>query len=217
MIDATMLVVITLLAFLTPLLAERVRIPAVVLEVFAGMIFGYYWGIIYQTEWLEFLSRLGLIFLMFLSGLELNFNLLKRNFKSTVNGLVYFIVAFAVVIGITTLLALPFLYPIILMTTSVGIVLPILREMGIIKSPMGQQLLATAVIADIATMIILASYAIWVKTGVLNYEILLVLGICLAFIAAYFIGRYMIWYFQISSPDGSLVTPWRSELEVHWL
>lgn len=195
MIDATMLVVITLLAFLTPLVAERIRIPAVVLEVFAGIIFGYYWGIIYQTEWLEFLSRLGLIFLMFLSGLELDFNLLKRNLRFTVNGLVYFIVAFAVVIGVTTLLTLPFLYPIILMTTSVGIVLPILREMGIIKKPLGQQLLVTAVIADIATMIILASYAIWIKTGVLNYEVLLILGIFLAFFAAYFVGRYMIWYF----------------------
>lgn len=195
MMDLTMLAVITSLAFITPIIAKKVRIPAVVLEVFAGMVFGYYFTVIYKTQWLDFLSTLGLIFLMFLSGLELDFTLLRKNIGSTIYGFIYFNLAFVTITAITVVLDLNILYPIILMTTSVGVVLPTMREMGVIKSKLGQHILITALIADISTMVLLASFAVGIETGELGYEMLLVFGVFLAFFAAYFVGRYIIWYF----------------------
>jgi Kef-type K+ transport system membrane component KefB len=193
--DVATLGIITLLAFSTPLIAGRVRIPAVVLEVLAGLIFGHYLGLIYYTEWLNFFATFGLIFLMFLSGLEIDFALLRRNINSTMTGIIYFCIAFTAAILITNRLGLDLLFAIILMTTSVGVVLPTLREIGITGKSIGQQILISAIIADVATMTILTSYAVGIRTGKFSYEIFLVIGIFAAFFMAYYAGRYIIWYF----------------------
>ncbi len=70
------LLLVVLLAFLTPLLLGRlrhIRIPVVVGEILAGMIFGRSGlNIIQPDPWLELLATLGFAYLMFLSGLEID-------------------------------------------------------------------------------------------------------------------------------------------------
>lgn len=75
------LVVVVVCAFLTPILLNRLRItflPVVVAEILMGIIVGkslFNW--VERTEMLNILSTLGFIFLMFLSGLEIDFKTFK--------------------------------------------------------------------------------------------------------------------------------------------
>ena len=80
------LVIVALLAFIAPLVCERIGIPIVVGEIIFGLIVGigvavYSWlvgdGPVEFGESLEFLSLIGLIFLMFLAGLEIDLNRTK--------------------------------------------------------------------------------------------------------------------------------------------
>ncbi len=72
------LLLISLLAFSVPLLAvmlARVRLPLVVGEILCGIMIGKSgFNLITPDPWLEFLSLFGFTYLMFLSGLEIDFS-----------------------------------------------------------------------------------------------------------------------------------------------
>ena len=76
------LVIVILAAFLTPILLHRFKlkmIPVVVAEIIIGLIIGKSgFDLVEESSWLETLSTLGFIFLMFLSGLEIDFSLFSN-------------------------------------------------------------------------------------------------------------------------------------------
>lgn len=79
------LVVVLIVAFLTPILLHRFKlsIPVVVAEIIMGLIIGKS-GLNLVVEgdtWLQTLSMLGFIFLMFLSGLEIDFSSFEKGKK----------------------------------------------------------------------------------------------------------------------------------------
>lgn len=72
------LVIVVTVALLTPIILQRLKlnvIPVVVAEILMGLIIGKSgFNLVEQDMWLETLSTLGFIFLMFLSGLEIDFS-----------------------------------------------------------------------------------------------------------------------------------------------
>ena len=77
--DAISLLIIALGAFLIPLLAGRIGIPAAVGEILFGLLFGpALVGWIEPSEFTTFLAEFGFAFLMFLVGLELDFARIER-------------------------------------------------------------------------------------------------------------------------------------------
>src|SRR5690606_29589800 len=84
------LLIVIIAAFLTPLVLHRLKlniIPVVVAEIIVGLIIGKSgFDIVQSDEWLEILSTLGFIFLMFLSGLEIDFNAFKIKKKNNNKG-----------------------------------------------------------------------------------------------------------------------------------
>jgi len=72
------LVIVIIVAFLTPLFLHRLKlafIPVVVAEIIVGLVIGKSgFNLVQDDMWLETLSTLGFIFLMFLSGLEIDFS-----------------------------------------------------------------------------------------------------------------------------------------------
>lgn len=79
------LMVIVAIAFFVPLLLQRFKLkalPVVVAEIIAGIFVGKSgFNIIEPDIWLQVLSTLGFIFLMFLSGLEIDFSIFKQKGK----------------------------------------------------------------------------------------------------------------------------------------
>ena len=204
------LLIVVALALVVPVILTRfkhLRLPVVVGEILAGIIIGDSGlGLVGHEPMLEMLALLGFAFLMFLSGLEVDFDaILPRpgvwlgSWKERMsNPLGLGIVAFALtvclaVVGGVGLQGLgaaddPWLAALILSTTSLGLVMPVLKERGLTAGPYGQALLVTAVIADFVTMLLVSVYAV-VRIEGLSPQVLLVLLLFGAFGTAYRLAR----------------------------
>ena len=155
---------VALIAFGAPLLlglAPRLRVPAVVLEIVAGIVVGpSVLGWIRVDLPIAVLSTLGLTFLLFLAGMEIDFDRLRgRPLKLAGAGLLLsFVLALAA--GYASLfLGLarsPLLLAIILVATSLGLVLPVLKDAGLTGGPFGQMVIASASLADFGAVILLS-------------------------------------------------------------
>lgn len=173
----TSLMIVVGVAFLVPVLLHRFRIkviPVVVAEIIAGLIIGQSGlNLVEEDQWLELLSLFGLIFLMFLSGLEIQFDSFKKKSshlsnKQQVNPFLLAIVIFVAILIVSIFLGFtllwigltddPYLMTLIIATISLGVVVPVLKEKKIINQPLGQVILLVTVISDLVTMILLAVY-----------------------------------------------------------
>ncbi|HDC8071612.1 TPA: monovalent cation:proton antiporter family protein [Staphylococcus aureus] len=176
------LVIVVLAAFLTPIIVNRLNInflPVVVAEILMGIVIGNsFLNIVERDSILNILSTLGFIFLMFLSGLEIDFKAFKKDKRarqgqnddeSSIPGhLNLALTVFAFIMIISILLAYVFkwlglvddvlLMVIIISTISLGVVVPTLKEMNIMRTTIGQFILLVAVLADLVTMILLTIY-----------------------------------------------------------
>lgn len=208
------LVIVVTIAFLIPVILHRLRlqvIPVVVAEIIAGIIIGKSgFDLVHFDIWLETLSLLGFIFLMFLSGLEIDFSAFlnkKRgsylsNGKKEPNNFVVATVIFILIFGLSLLLSFVFVYlgyienallmTLIISTISLGVVVPTLKEGNLMSTGIGQIILLVAVIADLATMILLAVFVSLNAEGGGNTWLLLILfavGILLYFLGKHFRHR----------------------------
>jgi Kef-type K+ transport system membrane component KefB len=162
----TNLLIVAAVAFAAPLLlglAPRLRLPAVVLEIVAGIVIGPSGlGWVDVDLPIDVLSVLGLAFLLFLAGLEVDPTRLRGR-TLQVAGLA-FVLSFA--LGIVAGLALhaggfvksPLLIAIILVSTSLGVVVPVLKDSDEISSDFGQLVIAASSIADFGAIILLTLF-----------------------------------------------------------
>ncbi|MFC4620143.1 monovalent cation:proton antiporter family protein [Camelliibacillus cellulosilyticus] len=172
------LVIVVIVAFLMPIILNRFRlhfVPGVVAEIIAGIIIGETgFNLVHQGAVLETLSTLGFIYLLFLSGLEIDFSVFAserlgaKDGKKGPNGLILSLLMFVFILATSFVLALligwlgfshnPFLMALIIATISLGIVVPTLKDSGILKASIGQNILLITVIGDLVTMILLAVF-----------------------------------------------------------
>lgn len=165
-IDFTGLVIVAAVAFTAPLvlgLAPAVRLPAVVLELLAGIVIGPAGlGWVEIDEPIRVLSLIGLAFLLFLAGLEIDFERLRgRTLRTAALGFaVSFVLALAVGVGLDAAgrVDTPLLVAIILVATSLGVVVPVLKDAGEASSSLGQLVIAAASIADFGAVILLSLF-----------------------------------------------------------
>ncbi len=175
------LVIVATAAFAIPLLlrnVKRFRIPVVVGELIVGIALGKSGvNIVRPDPWLEFLSLLGITYLMFLSGVEIDFALLgrlaraKAGRRAFVLSGAYLILVLAggVAIGFLFshfgLVSNPWLIALILATVSVGLTLATLKEKQLGATEYGQTILIIALAMDVTTMLLLAALVALVAGG----------------------------------------------------
>lgn len=176
------LVIVVIAAFLTPIIVNRLNInflPVVVAEILMGIIIGHsFLNIVERDSMLNILSTLGFIFLMFLSGLEIDFKAFKKDSRSRQgtdkqeknlpSHLNLALTVFGFIMILSIILAFIFkwlgliddvlLMIIIISTISLGVVVPTLKEMNIMRTTIGQFILLVAVLADLVTMLLLTVY-----------------------------------------------------------
>jgi Kef-type K+ transport system membrane component KefB len=193
-VSFTSLAIVAAVAFAAPLalgLAPRVRLPAVVLEILLGIVIGpAVLGWVHVDGPVEVMSLLGLAFLLLLAGLEVEFEMLRgRLLRTTALGfLVSFGVALAagLILDTAGLTQAPLLIAIMLSATSLGVVIPVLKDTGEASTQFGQIVIAAASIADIATIVLLSlffsggSSGVGAKLVLLGGFVLLVAAIGLA-------------------------------------
>jgi CPA2 family monovalent cation:H+ antiporter-2 len=201
------LLLITALAAFVPLLASRLRrlrVPIVVGEILAGIIVGRSGlNLIEPSPALDFLATFGFTYLMFLSGLEVDFAALLALRDRTnggwltnplILGFAVFVLTVAgglvVALGLTQvgLIQNPLIMALILSTTSLGIVVPVLKERSLAGSQYGQSLLISALVADFVTLLLI-SFVVAVISHGLTFELLLVLLLLGAFATLARVGQ----------------------------
>jgi len=79
--EITQLAILGVLAIVTPLIARKFRVPSVVVEIAMGMGVGSSFLSLVQPDlpWFSFLFDFGLIYLLFLAGLEVELKFLREN------------------------------------------------------------------------------------------------------------------------------------------
>jgi Kef-type K+ transport system membrane component KefB len=162
----TNLLIIVAVGFAAPLalgFAPAIRLPSVVVEIVAGIVVGpAVLGWVSVDEPVRVFATVGLAYLLFLAGLEVDFDRLRGRILRV--ALVGFAVSLAIAVVVGLLLkaggfvSQPLFVAIVLSATSLGVLVPVLKDAGEIESTFGQLIVASATIADFATVILLSLF-----------------------------------------------------------
>ncbi|MGB2842786.1 MAG: cation:proton antiporter [Halobacteriota archaeon] len=188
---------IAVFAFLIPLISNRIGVPAVVGEIICGIIIGrsvlgLFTG---EEEGIAFLASFGFIFLMFLVGMEIDFSQVEvHGAKLFVLGTFIFLLTLGISIFLTHQLGYGFFMALVLSTSSVGLIVPTIREQGLLKTEFGQTILISAFIADFTTMLLLTVHTLHHEEGI-TWELFLIALVFILFFAIYYVGKLAIWHY----------------------
>ncbi len=185
------------LVVVAPYLAMRLTLPAILGEILAGLLVGpYALGLVEISGWVATLGELGLLFLMFLAGLEIKSKLIQKNlFATAAIGAAIFAVPFAsayLFAGLFLEGTAVLIIAAAISATSISIIFPLTKELGISKKPLGNIMLGAAMICDILSLIALsyATNAIGGNGAAAILKILLVVA-ALFVISARYSGKFI--------------------------
>jgi Kef-type K+ transport system membrane component KefB len=164
--DPTSLVLITAAVALAPIVSAAVRVvlvPTVVVELILGIAIGPdVLDIAHEGPFVTFLAGLGMSFLFFLAGMELDLARVRgRPLRAAASGMGVSLVLAAIAAGALAVTgAIDVILPvaIALTTTAVGTLIPILRDAGELDSPFGTQVLATGAVGEFVPIVLIAVF-----------------------------------------------------------
>ena len=193
--QAYSLLLITLAAALLPGVAALLRLPAPVLEIIFGIILGKsFLDLQLCGQWLSFLAQLGFLMLMLHAGMEIDFKALGRQRPGQLAfQLLVFAVSAGLAVAAALLLGRGLFMALVLSTTSLGLVLPSLKETGLTKTPLAQTILIAATLADFLTLLALTFYDSWVSHG-FTWNLVLPLPMFVGFGLLLWLGRLWAWW-----------------------
>jgi Kef-type K+ transport system membrane component KefB len=203
-LEAPLLLGICVGAFLMPFICQRLALPSPVGEILYGLCLGLFFKeAFHQTTIITFLGELGFIMLMYLAGLEINFEKIKITPKKELFLyilMVIFVVFFS--FGTTVFLQQRPIYALLYLTTAVGLLFPVLKETGVLESDTGQRLLIIGSIGEVVSLVSLTLFILYYRFG-FSLQSLLHLGQMAAFVLAayiiYKLFRLLVWWFPVLS------------------
>ena len=162
----TNLLAVCVIALVAPLslgFVPKLRMPAVVLEIVAGVVVGpSVLGWVEADEVVSIVAVLGLAFLLFLAGLEIDLARLRGSVLrlALLGYLVTLALGLAVGGGLDGLgwVGSPVLVAVALSATSLGLVVPVLKDAGRLDGTLGQTVVAAASVADFAAIVLLSLF-----------------------------------------------------------
>jgi Kef-type K+ transport system membrane component KefB len=166
-------VVVAVIAFMAPVLRELISwlfVPAIVLELVLGIVVGpEVLDIAHTSEAVDLFSNIGLAALLFLAGREIDVERMRGEVLE--RGLACLALGFMIAAAISAplheigLIKTPLLVSVILVATSLSVIIVPLRDEGEINTPFGQQVIATAAIAEFSSVILLSFFYSNERTG----------------------------------------------------
>lgn len=146
-----------------PFLARRIRVPSAALEIIYGVIlFNFF--LHQRPEWFDLLREFGFIFLMFIAGLELDLRALRTSGKSLWYVLIS-LLSFTLTPLIFVLLGQPFFLGVAVSMISAGIVIPVLKELNLMKTPLGRDIIGVALTGELLSILALTFIDAYHKHG----------------------------------------------------
>src|SRR5437016_7942923 len=160
------LLVVAAIAVGAPLLVglfPRIRVPAVVFEIVAGIVVGPNGlGWVKIDLPVQILALMGLAFLLLLAGLEIDLDRLRGHLLRLAG--MGFLVTLALglvaggVFGVAGYTRSPLLVAITLSATSLGLIVPVLKDAGQAETELGQLVIAGSSVADFGAVILLTLF-----------------------------------------------------------
>lgn len=194
---------ILLIILVSPILLRRINVPGIIVLIVSGIIIGPYgFGILEQNSAIDLFSTIGLLYIMFIAGLELDMNQFKANQnKSFLFG--FFTFAFPLLIGFPVcyyLLNYDFNASFLtasMFATHTLLSYPIVSKLKVSKNEAVAITVGGTILTDTAVLIILA-VIIGNHEGTLNAAFWQRLGISLAIFSAIIfllVPRIAKWFF----------------------
>ncbi|AMV61009.1 hypothetical protein ADU71_1477 [Pediococcus damnosus] len=186
------LLIMLFAALITPMLMARFKInflPTAVVEIILGIILGpSLLNIVHPTAILKQLSDIGVIILLFLSGMEINFDLFKKpktelsplakknaaqdsKWSPVVLACLSYLTVIVISLGLAGIFKWAHLFSdfwlaaILFATISLGIVIATLKENELLSKAFGQTVLLIAVLGEVVPMLGLTFYASFFGSG----------------------------------------------------
>ena len=174
-------------------MVPSLRLPAVVLEIVVGIVVGPSGlGWVEIDEPIAVLSLIGLAFLLFLAGLEVEFQKLRGRVLKLAGGGFLLSFAIAVAAGLALkaggFVSQPLFTAIVLSATSLGIIVPLLKDSGESGSSFGQLVIAAGSIADFGAVILLTLFFSREATGTTEKILLLASFLALAVVTGFVVA-----------------------------
>lgn len=195
---------ILLIILLSPILLRRLNIPGIIGLIISGVIIGPYGlNILEKNSAVDLFSTIGLLYIMFIAGLELDMNEFRANRnKSLFFGFLTFIIPVAVVYPVCYYVldydVNASLLTAALLATHTLVAYPIVSKMGIAKNQAVAITVGGTILADTVALIILA-VILGNHKGSLNQAFFIQLGISLtifSFIIFFLIPKLAQWFFR---------------------
>ncbi|MDK1019332.1 MAG: cation:proton antiporter [Actinomycetota bacterium] len=203
--SATTFIVIGLAAFLLPLIARQLGLPAVVLEIMFGLLIGpQVLGLIgidtASDGFVLVLAEIGLFLLMFLAGFEINFTSLEREGR----GPILFGFGFYGLILVLSWIGLGFVdlehanqrifLTLLVSAASMGIIIPALRVANRSATQQGQITIVIGILAEFLAATAIIVFAVWIKNG-WGVELLAVPLFVLILLGVLWLMRTLAWWY----------------------
>ncbi len=203
--NATTFVTIGFAAFLLPLLARKVGIPSVVLEILFGLLIGpQVLGLIAAESTSEgfilVLAELGLFLLMFLAGFEIDFTSLEREGRGPI---VVGLGGYAIVV-LLAWLGFGFLdlattnqrifLTLLVSAASVGIIVPALRGTNRTSTRQGQIAIVIGILAEFIAATGIIVFSVWVENG-WGVQLLAVPLFAVILLVSLWLMRVLAWWY----------------------
>ena len=191
--EALFLFLMAIGAFFMPFISKRLLLPASVGEIIYGIVIASL--IPYgesQLEMVDYFSSLGFLILMYLAGLEINF----EKFRALSRKELWLYVAAFIPVAVTAwylsyYLELHWSFGIIFFTSGIGLLFPVLRDTDLIKTDFGQKLLIITMIGEILTLAGLTVFTIISKYGYTIQSARQILYLAVFFIVIYLIMKIL--------------------------
>lgn len=199
-VEALLLLFICGGAFIMPFVSRRLSLPSAVGEIFFGLGVGLLLkDAFHQTSIISFLGELGFILLMYLAGLEINF----EKIKGTPRRELYIYLAMVLMIVILSLGSAMFfkqppIYALIYLTTAVGLLFPVLKETGILDDDTGQTLLIIGSIGEVVSLFAFTFFILYYRFGFTMNSLFHLLQLAAFVVGAYIIYKIftlVVWWF----------------------
>lgn len=195
---------ILLIILLSPILLQKLKIPGIIGLIISGVIIGPYgFNIIANNSAIELFSTIGLLYIMFVAGLELNLAQFKINkYKSLTFGVFTFIFPLSIGFSLCYYL-LGYNLDTSLLTASMFathtlVAYPIVSKLGVTKNEAVAITVGGTIFTDTAVLLILA-IIVGNSHGNLSQDFFIRLGISFViflFIMFFLIPRFARWFFQ---------------------
>ncbi|UCD35639.1 MAG: cation:proton antiporter, partial [Nitrospiraceae bacterium] len=173
-------------AALVPILGRRFRTPSATLEIVYGvLLFNVVLPV--QPAWFDLMKEVGLIYLMFIVGMELDLRrfIRQRNFYWYI---IIPLLAFAAVPFLFHRLGYPYYLGIAVSMISAGIIIPVLKESGLIEEDLGRDIIGVALTGELMSILILMGvdihhrYGLTLRAGLEGGKVLVLFGAAALFL-----------------------------------